>query len=248
MVVMVLVVILQNDLGQAIVLGVVVLLMLLFAGGSLRLFGILSSGAFMFAVVFIASSGYRRTKVIQWYAGIQDQILKIFPDSVASFLRVETSSFDQGYQVMQASNAMAHGGIFGVGIGGGTLKLGFVSDIHTDFVLAGIIEETGIFGALAVSFLILGIVHRILKIANRTMNPIHYLFSIGIAVMLSVQFAMNALGIVGVAPVKGITVPFISYGGSSLVALALGIGMIISMSKDQSAVVGDDQNPSQTIP
>ena len=123
------------------------------------------------------------------------------------------------------------GGIFGQGLGGGVFKLGYVSDIHTDFVLAGIIEEIGFIGAFAIALLTLAIVHRIFKIANRSENPVFYLFCVGIATMISSQFLMNSLGISGVMPIKGITVPFISYGGSSLLSLSIAIGMILMISK-----------------
>lgn len=230
-VILFLIVILQNDLGQGMVLGSALLVMLLFAGGSLMLFGSLMGIGFVAVTLFIVSSGYRMAKVKQWWAGMQDSILSFLPAGISDYLRVDAVSSDQAYQVTQAANAIAHGGFWGTGVGGGILKLGFVSDVHTDFVMAGIIEESGLIGAMLVTGLLTALIFRMLKIANRSENPVYFLFCVGIAVMFAAQFAMNALGIVGLAPVKGITLPFVSYGGSSLVALAIAVGMVMAISK-----------------
>ncbi len=226
-----LIVVMQNDLGQAIIICITLAIMLLFAGSSFRLFlSIMTVGA-VGAIAFIVYSSYRLNKVLQWWAGIQDYILSKLPVFMADYLRVEKNVVEEAYQATQSLNAIHNGGIFGQGLGGGVFKLGYVSDIHTDFVLAGIIEETGFFGALAIGLLTLAIVHRIFKIANRSDNPVFYLFCIGIATMISTQFLMNALGISGVMPIKGITVPFISYGGSSLLSLSIAIGLVLMISK-----------------
>jgi cell division protein FtsW len=225
------VVVLQNDLGQAIVMSATLAIMLLFAGSSFRLFLFLLSGAFVAGIGFIVYSSYRLNKVLQWWATIQDYILSLLPKFLSDFLRVEKSFVDQGYQASQSLNAIHNGGITGTNIGEGIYKLGFVSDIHTDFILAGIIEETGFIGAIIVSSVILSIVFRIFKIANRSENPVYYLFCVGSATMIAAQFLMNSLGISGIMPIKGITVPFISYGGSSLIAMSITIGMVIMVSK-----------------
>ncbi len=226
-----LIVVMQNDLGQAIVICITLSVMLLFAGSSFRLFlSIITAGA-IGAIVFIVYSSYRLNKVLQWWANIQDYILSIVPPFLADYLRVEKNVVEEAYQTTQSLNAIHNGGIFGQGLGGGVFKLGYVSDIHTDFVLAGIIEEMGFIGAFAIALLTLAIVHQIFKIANRSENPVFYLFCVGIATMISSQFLMNSLGISGVMPIKGITVPFISYGGSSLLSLSIAIGMILMISK-----------------
>lgn len=226
-----LVVVLQNDLGQAIVMSATLAIMLLFAGSSFRLFFFLLSGAFVSGIVFIVYSSYRLNKVLQWWATIQDYILSVLPTFLSNYMRIEKAAIDEGYQASQSVNAIHNGGIMGTNIGEGIYKLGFVSDIHTDFILSGIIEETGFFGALLVSAVILSIVYRIFKIANRSENAVYYLFCVGIATITAFQFLMNSLGISGIMPIKGITVPFISYGGSSLIAMSVAIGMVIMISK-----------------
>ncbi len=113
----------------------------------------------------------------------------------------------------------------------GTFKLGFLSEVHTDFVLAGLAEEFGFVGVLFVVFIFMWIIQRIFKIANRSESSHIYLFSIGMGLMLSFAFLVNAYGISGITPIKGISVPFLSYGGSSVIAASVGIGMILMASK-----------------
>jgi cell division protein FtsW len=226
-----LIVVMQNDLGQAIVICATLAVMLLFAGSSFRLFFTIMSAGAVAAIGFIVYSSYRLGKVLQWWASIQDYILSVLPPFLANYLRVEKNAIEEAYQATQSLNAIHNGGIFGQGLGNGVFKLGYVSDIHTDFVLAGIIEETGFMGATVIAVLILTIVHRIFKIANRSENPVFHLFCVGIATMIASQFLMNALGISGVMPIKGITVPMVSYGGSSLLSLSVAIGMVIMISK-----------------
>ncbi len=226
-----LIVVMQNDLGQAIVICVTLAVMLLFAGSSFRLFlSIILAGA-VGAIGFIVYSSYRLNKVLQWWAGVQDYILSSLPPFLAEYLRVEKNAVEEAYQATQSLNAIHNGGLFGQGLSNGVFKLGYVSDIHTDFVLAGIIEESGFIGAVFIALLMMAIVHRIFKIANRSENPVFYLFCVGIATMISSQFLMNALGISGVMPIKGITVPMVSYGGSSLLSLSVAIGMVLMISK-----------------
>jgi cell division protein FtsW len=230
-VVIFLIVVMQNDLGQGIILVSTMLTMIAFAGSSFRLFITLLLGGMIGVVSFLAYSSYRLTKVKQWWLGFQDFVLSFMPDYVASKLRVESSLINEAFQVNQSINAIHNGGIFGVGLGNGVFKLGFVSDVHTDFVFAGIIEELGFIGALFVIFVLVIIMLRILKIANRNTNPVFYLFGVGIACVIFFQFLMNTFGIVGLAPVKGVTLPFISYGGSSIIAFGLAMGMVLSSSK-----------------
>jgi len=226
-----LIAIIQNDFGQTVVLGATLLLMLLFAGFSLRLFLFLITLALVAAVSLILASSHRIIRIKQWWATTQEYVLSFFPESIANALRLEDATIDQSYQVSQALSAIHHGGINGVGIGGGVAKLGFLSDVHTDFVLAGIAEETGLIGIFLISILMILMIYRIFKIGNRSENHVYYLFSVGIGIMISLQFLMNAMGIIGLIPLKGIAVPFISYGGSSMIALSVAIGMVLMVSK-----------------
>jgi len=112
-----------------------------------------------------------------------------------------------------------------------TFKLGFLSEVHTDFVLAGLAEEFGFFGVLVVVFLFMWILQRVFKIANRTDDSTIYLFSIGVGLLIAFAFMVNAYGISGITPIKGISVPFLSYGGSAMLGASFGIGMVLMASK-----------------
>ncbi|NOQ30123.1 MAG: cell division protein [Helicobacteraceae bacterium] len=229
--VMFLVAIMQNDLGQVVVLSLTLGFMLLLAGRSFKFFGSLLSVAVAFFLFFIFSAEHRILRIQSWWASAQQSILVIFPDFIAEKLRVPMN--EEAYQIGHSFNAINNGGLFGVGLANGTFKLGFLSEVHTDFVLAGIAEEFGFLGVLFVTLLFMAIIWRIFKIANRAEEEdvTIFLFSIGLGLLLSFAFLINAYGISGLTPIKGISVPFLSYGGSTILASSIGIGMVLMASK-----------------
>ena len=227
--VMFLIAIIQKDLGQVVVLAMTLLFMLFLAGSSFKFFLTLISSALLFFAFFILTAEHRILRIRSWWSQAQDTILTIFPESIASELRVE--SFDEPYQIGHSLNAINNGGLFGAGLGNGTFKLGFLSEVHTDFILAGIAEEFGFIGVLIVTGLFMWMIKRIFTIANRSPNNIYYLFSVGVALLLSFAFLINAYGISGLTPIKGISVPFLSYGGSAILAASIGVGMVLMISK-----------------
>jgi cell division protein FtsW len=179
---------------------------------------------------FIVTSPHRIERFKGWWFMLQNAIAKIFPQWAHAVPKVSLA--EEPYQVSNSLHAIHHGGLFGVGLGNGVLKLGFLSEVHTDFVLAGMAEEIGVVGVLAVVMLLLFVIYRLLKIAGRVRNNIYYLYCSGLAMIIGFAFLINALGISGVIPLKGIAVPFLSYGGSQIVALSVGIGLALSMSKE----------------
>ena len=212
----------QSDLGQVMVMIIIFILMLLIAGGKFQTFGLLSLlGIFIF-IGAVLIKPYRLQRIKNWI----DRINEIFfpnPD-------IHNALANSG-QIKESLNAIYHGGILGTGIGNGVFKLGFLSDVHTDFVLAGIAEESGIFGISLVILLMSALIYRIFKIAFRSEKKEYQLFAFGIGSMIAIQFLLNGLGVTSVIPLKGLTVPFLSYGGSSLLALCIGIGMVLMISK-----------------
>lgn len=219
----------QNDLGQVVVLGLTLLFMLMFAGSSFRFFFSLLFGALIFFLIFIFTAEHRILRIKSWWASAQNTVLSFLPEILAKELRVETDIVP--YQIGHSLNAIHNGGFFGVGLANGTFKLGFLSEVHTDFVLAGLAEEFGFLGVVFVVFIFMWIIKRIFTIANRSEDTHIYLFSLGIGLMLSFAFMVNAYGISGITPIKGISVPFLSYGGSAILASSIGIGMILMASK-----------------
>ncbi len=228
-IVMFLIAFMQNDLGQVVVLGLTLAFLLFFAGSSFKFFLSLISLAFMFFVFFILTAEHRLIRIKSWWASIQGFVLSLFPESIAEQLRISVS--EEPYQIGHSLNAIHNGGFFGTGLANGTFKLGFLSEVHTDFVLAGLAEEFGFFGVFFVTMIVIIVLQRIFKIANRSENPIYYLFSVGVGLLFAFAFLMNAYGISGLTPIKGISVPFLSYGGSSMLAASIGMGMVLMISK-----------------
>jgi cell division protein FtsW len=224
-----LIAVMQNDLGQVVVLALTLAVMAFFAGTSLKLFMLSILGSIAVFLVAILTSDHRIIRIKTWWATIQDMILSLFPKSIAEVLRVENAP--EPYQISHSLNAIKNGGFFGEGLGGGLFKLGYLTEVHTDFVLAGITEELGVLGVTFITLIIFTIIYRIFKISSRSENRVFYLFSLGIGLLIVFSFLMNAYGITSITPIKGIAVPFLSYGGSSMMALCIGIGMVLMVSK-----------------
>lgn len=224
-----LIAVMQNDLGQVVVLALTLAVMAFFAGTSLKLFMLSILGSIAVFLVAILTSDHRIVRIKTWWATIQDMVLSLFPKSIAEVLRIENAP--EPYQISHSLNAIKNGGFFGEGLGGGLFKLGYLTEVHTDFVLAGITEELGVLGVTFITLIIFTIIYRIFKISSRSENRVFYLFSLGIGLLIVFSFLMNAYGITSITPIKGIAVPFLSYGGSSMMALCIGIGMVLMVSK-----------------
>lgn len=221
--------VLQKDFGQVVVLGFALLILATFAGTSKKLVFSVTGLGIIVLIILIISQPHRISRIQSWWARNQDLILQILPDKLASMLYI--SDAEEQYQITHSLNAIYHGGFFGVGLGNGTFKLGFLSEVHTDFVLAGIAEEIGLVGIIAITAIMMFIIFRILKISAKSENKVYHLFCLGIAVMIILAFLISAYGITSLAPIKGIAVPFLSYGGSSIIATCIGIGMVLMLSK-----------------
>ncbi|WP_104759020.1 FtsW/RodA/SpoVE family cell cycle protein [Helicobacter bizzozeronii] len=221
--------VLQNDLGQVILLAIVLGFLLIFSGGSFKLFRIFFTIALSVGVLAIITSTHRILRLKLWWSNLQSSILSLLPSKLANHLRIE--NLPEPYQIYHASNAIKHGGLFGQGLGEGVVKLGFLSEVHTDMVLAGMAEELGFVAVLFCVGFTLVILHGMFKITNRLDNPKHMLFCLGVALLIGFSFIINAFGVSGIIPIKGIAVPFLSYGGSSILANALALGLVLSLSK-----------------
>ena len=225
----VLIAIFQKDLGQVVVLGGTLVVLFLLVGSSYKFFLTLVAGAFGAFVALIFAAPHRVARIKSWWSTVQDSILSWLPFEGVQNLRVDAAK--EPYQISNSLNAIHNGGYFGQGLGNGQFKLGYLSEVHTDFILAGITEEFGFVGLAAVTFAILFIIYRIFKIAAKVEDPIYYLFSVGIGLLIAFAFILNAYGISGITPIKGIAVPFLSYGGSHILAAGLAIGMVLMISK-----------------
>jgi cell division protein FtsW (lipid II flippase) len=138
-----------------------------------------------------------------------------------------------GYQVVQALHAFARGGLVGVGLGAGLPEVGGrlpIPEVHTDFPLAALGEELGVVGVLAILGLFLIVVERGLRIGAAAADDFRALLAIGLALVVGIQAFIIAAGNLKVLPLTGVTLPFISYGGSSLFANALVVGLLLALS------------------
>jgi len=220
----------QKDLGQVVVLGATLMVLFLFIGSSMKFFFTLLSAAFMAILALIFFAPHRMARIKSWWSTVQNDILSLLPFEQLQTLRVEMT-VKEPWQISNSLNAIHNGGFFGQGLGNGQFKLGYLSEVHTDFILAGIAEELGFAGLLFVTATMLFIVFRIFKIAAKVRNPMYYLFSIGVGLLIAFAFLLNSYGISGITPIKGIAVPFLSYGGSHILASCIAIGMVLMVSK-----------------
>jgi cell division protein FtsW len=229
LIVIYLIAVMQNDIGQVIVLALTLAVMAYFAGTSFRFFSLAIFFSIIVSVLIIVSSERRIMRIKIWWSSVQNFVLSFLPDSIANILRVE--NVPDPYQLSHSLNAIKHGGFFGEGIGDGLVKLGYLGDVHTDFVLSGIAEEIGAIGVIGITLVIYAIIYCIFKISSRSQNRVYQLFTLGISMLIIFSFLMNAYGVTSITPIKGIAVPFLSYGGSSLLATCIGVGMVLMISK-----------------
>uniref|UniRef100_UPI0040488D36 FtsW/RodA/SpoVE family cell cycle protein n=1 Tax=Aliarcobacter sp. TaxID=2321116 RepID=UPI0040488D36 len=220
---------LQKDLGQVVLLGVILVVLLIFANRSFKIFLALGTVAIIGVIGLIIAAPHRIKRIHSWWAMVQDGILSVLPSWAEPYLRID--ELPEPYQVSHSLNAIHNGGFLGQGISLGDIKVGFLSEVHTDFVLAGITEEIGLIGLMCFTTIIFLIIWRIFRISRRIENPIYHLFTLGIALMIIIAFLINSYGISGMIPIKGIAVPLLSYGGSSMLAMSIAIGLVLSISR-----------------
>jgi len=207
-------VLLQPDLGTVVVVGAVAL-GLLFLGGArlLHLSGLIP--------MFLIAVG-----LLIWKSPYRLQRLLIFLDPTKD-------PTGAGFQVNQSFLAFGSGGPFGVGLGAGKQKLYFLPEAHTDFVLALVGEELGLVGTAAVMLLFAILIMKGLQIAGRAQDPFGRHLAYGITLLIGAQAMINAGVATGLLPTKGLTLPLVSYGGSSLLVNLLAIGILLSISRDR---------------
>lgn len=134
-----------------------------------------------------------------------------------------------GYQLTSALTSIANGGLFGKGLGNGILKRGYLPEPHTDFIFTVISEETGLIGVLFVLAIYGFILFKGLVYANRTENHFYKLICVGVVSYLFMQVFINLAGISGLIPLTGVTLPMLSYGGSSIMSVSLALGAMIAV-------------------
>lgn len=153
-------------------------------------------------------------------------------ERLQTFLNPTADPLGSGYQTAQITTAIGSGGLWGLGFGQGKLKLlGYVPEVHTDSIFAVVVEELGFVRALLVLVVFLWVILRGFSIARRAPDGFGRYLALGITSLLLVQTFINLAAMLGLVPLTGIPLPFISYGGSSLVVMLAGIGILLSISR-----------------
>ena len=212
-------ILLQRDLSTAFLIAITSGLMFFFAGADLlQLFASLVFGAAMF-VFMIGQEPYRLERI------------KTFMNPMAD---VQGSAF----QVNQALMALASGGIFGQGLGASRQKFGYVPALHTDTIMAIVGEELGLIGCLVLLGLFVFLAYRGFKIALEAPDTYGTLLAAGLTCSLIVQAMVNMAMVTATLPYAGITLPFVSYGGSSLLTSMVSMGLLLSISRGRRITSG----------
>lgn len=204
---------LEPDFGTTIIVALVTFMML-FVGGA-RVAYLL--GAILIAIPvliqLVASSPYRMARVI-------------------AFLDPWTHRQEGGYQVVQSLMTLGSGGWFGMGLGQGPSKLYFLPAAHTDFILAVVGEELGFMGILLVIACFVALLYAGFQIALKTKDAFKTYLAVGLTALLTLQAILNAFVVMGLVPTKGLTLPLVSYGGSSLIVACWMIGVLFRLSRE----------------
>ncbi len=209
-------VLLEPDLGTVVVIGLVTIGLLFLGGAQVKHLLGLGLCAVPVVLVLVLGSSYRRQRLLTFLAPWKD-------------------ASNAGFQITQSFLAFGSGGPFGVGLGEGKQKLFFLPEAHTDFVLALVGEELGLVGTGAIILLFALFVVRGFQIAARARMPFGRYLGIGITLLIGGQALVNAAVATGMLPTKGLTLPFVSYGGSSLVISLLAVGILLNISRDRQA-------------
>ena len=201
----------QPDLGTVVVMLATTIGLLFLAGARLWQFFALMFVGILAVVALIVFEEYRLRRV-------------------TSFLDPWADPFGSGYQLTQSLMAYGRGNWFGQGLGNSLQKLEFLPEAHTDFVMAILAEELGFVGVMMVLLLMLWLVLRALQIGNRALandRPFDGFMAYSIGIWFSFQTAVNIGASAGILPTKGLTLPLVSYGGSSLIVMAVAVSLLL---------------------
>ncbi|MFA6325098.1 MAG: rod shape-determining protein RodA [Candidatus Paceibacterota bacterium] len=217
-------VLLQPDFGSAMIIFFIWFGMALISGISKRhLLFIVVSGVLVFSALWVfVFASYQKDRII-------------------NFLNPTFDVHGSGYNTIQSTIAVGSGQIIGKGLGFGTQsRLKFLPEYQTDFIFAAFAEEWGFIGSLLILLLFVLVIWRILYFASIGLSNFETLFSIGIAIYLMAHIIINIGMNIGILPVAGIPLPFMSYGGSHLLTEFMGLGILMSMRRHARSVHRDD--------
>jgi cell division protein FtsW len=200
----------QPDMGTAMVICFATGALLVAAGTPTRLLATIGGSLFFLATVMAIAEPYRRARL-------------------TSFIDPFSDAGDSGFQAVQALTALGSGGLFGVGLGESVQKIFYLPEAHTDMILAIIGEELGLVGILAVVFLYGMIAYAGLRTAKLARDLHSRLLAAGITSLILCQATLNFFAVLGMAPLTGVPLPFLSYGSTNLIVLMGGMGLLLNV-------------------
>ncbi|MBR2978689.1 MAG: putative lipid II flippase FtsW [Myxococcaceae bacterium] len=217
-----LLILVQPDFGSTVALAII-LFALLFAAGT-RLSYLVGSilAVLPIAIWQITSRSYRM-------------------DRIRAFLDPWTYRKEEGYQITESLLAIGSGGFSGLGLGEGRHKLFYLPEAHTDFIFSIIGEELGLVGTLTLIGLFAVVIWRGIRISLNAADPFGAYLALGLTILLAFQSIGNIAVAMGLMPTKGMTLPFISYGGSSLVVNLMAVGILLSISESRGGFLRPQQ-------
>lgn len=213
--------VITNNLSSAIIIFGIAALMLFVSSPDYKKFILIAlAGIAMIALVIFlivnagesGSLGFRGTRILAW----------LDPEAYAG---------DKGFQTLQALYAIGSGGIWGKGLGQSMQKLGFLPEAQNDMIFSIICEELGLFGASAIILLFILLIWRFMVIANNSADLFGAMLVVGVMGHIAIQVILNIAVVTNTIPNTGISLPFISYGGSSVLFLLIEIGIVLSVGK-----------------
>ena len=206
-------ILLEPDYGTTILIFFVTTILIFIAGANLKTISIVSIPVFVGIFVMILTNSERLGRIM-------------------AFLKPESYQLSSGYQLANSLRAFSEGKLFGVGFGGSLQKYDYLPEAHTDFIFPIIGEEFGLVGCLSVVILYLILFFLGINTSKNSYNTFGKFLGYGISLMIVIQVVINLFVVTGLAPTKGIALPFISYGGSSILSSSIMIGILLNISLD----------------
>ncbi len=199
----------MGNLSTAIIILGIAVVLVFIASPKYGVFAWIGVGGAAFMAVFLALESYRLERIAIWR---------------------NPENYEKGYQTLQGLYAIGSGGLFGTGLGGSVQKLGFVPEAQNDMIFSIICEEFGLVGAAFIIFLFLLLMWRFFCIAERARDMFGALIAAGALAHIMIQVILNIAVVTNTIPNTGITLPFVSYGGTSVLFLLMEMGLVLSVS------------------
>ncbi|MDI6741438.1 MAG: putative lipid II flippase FtsW [Smithella sp.] len=207
----ILLVLLQPDFGTAVIIATIFLMMLCIAGAQMKHLLFLVAAFIPIGIALIFYKGYRLTRLLAFLNPWKD------PDNT-------------GFQIIQSLISFGSGGAFGVGIGEGMQKLFYLPEPHTDFIISIIAEESGFIGVTIVIIMFALFAYRGFTIAMKAPDFFGTLLAAGLTMVIALEAFINIAGVMGLIPLKGLVLPFLSYGGTAFLMSMTAVGILLNIS------------------